>query len=131
MAKYAFPAVFTPEEGGISVHFPDVEGCFTSGETIDEALYMAADALALMLYDREEEGLPIPTPSPIDAIIPSGSAFTSYIRCDTVEYRRLFHSKAVKKTLTLPAWLNTLAEREGINFSAILQTALKEQLHLN
>lgn len=130
MAKYAYPAVFTPEDVGISVHFPDVDGCFTSGTTIDEAIFMAQDALCLMLYDMEESGLTAPTPSPIGNVVTQGEAFASYVRCDTLEYRKFYENKAVKKTLTIPSWLNVMAERNDINFSATLQAALKQELHL-
>ena len=60
MAKYAYPAIFTKEETGYSVAFPDIEGCFTCGDTLPEAMEMAEDALCLMLYDREEDGDAIP-----------------------------------------------------------------------
>ena len=56
--------------------------------------------------------------------------FVSLVTCDTLEYRKYYDNKAVKKTLTIPAWLNTMAEREGINFSAVLQSALKKELHV-
>lgn len=131
MAKYAYPAIFTPEDAGISVLFPDIAGCFTSGTTIDEAIFMAQDALCLMLYDMEECGDPIPPSSNIGNISPQGEAFASYIRCDTLEYRKFFDSKAVKKTLTIPSWLNAMAERNDINFSATLQSALKQALQLD
>lgn len=130
MAKYVYPAVFTAEESGISVDFPDVSGCTTSGPTIDEAIFMAQDALCLMLYDMEEDGEAIPTPSVINEVACGEGAFVSYVRCDTMEYRKFYENKAVKKTLTIPSWLNVMAERNGINFSATLQTALKQELHL-
>lgn len=130
MSCYAYPAVFTPEDGGYSINFPDFESCYTSAPTIEEGLEMANDVLCFTLYDMEEDGSPIPTPSSPKSIPAEGDAFVSLVRCDTLEYRKFFDNKAVKKTLTIPAWLNTLSERNGINFSAVLQNALKAELHI-
>ena len=127
--KYSYVAVFTPEERGlIAVHFPDLEGCSTSGDNVTDALYMAQDVLGLTLYDMEQDGIAAPVPSvPSDIAIHDGQ-FTSLVAADTQEYRRLFDNKAIKKTLTIPMWLNERAERENINFSGLLQEALKERL---
>ena len=132
MAKYVYPAVFTPEAGGFSVHFPDVENCFTEGDDLAEALEMAEDALCMMLYDAEEQGRAISAPSPLAALqsqLEPGE-FVSLVACDTITYRRLHDNRAVKKTLSIPSWLNDMAERAGINFSGTLQEALKQQLHI-
>ncbi len=130
MAKYIYPAVFTPEDGGYSVNFPDFESCYTEGNTLEEAMEMADDVLCLTLYNMEEAGMAIPVPSSIKDIQTNGNEFVSLIRCDTVEYRKYFDNKAVKKTLTIPNWLNTIAERQGVNFSLILQNALKRELNI-
>ena len=130
MAKYVYPAVFTPEDGGYVVNFPDFESCYTEGNTLEEAMRMANDVLCLTLYDMEESGKTIPAASQIKEVEAEGEAFVSLVRCDTVEYRRYFDSKAVKKTLTIPNWLNTIAERQGINFSMVLQNALKKELNI-
>ena len=128
--RYVYPAIFTPENGAYSVIFPDLE-IATSGETLVEAMDMAQDALCLQLYDFEERKGAIPAASSItDLICPTGS-FASLIECDTMEYRRYYDNKAVKKTLSIPSWLNTMAEREDINFSAVLQKALKAELNLS
>ena len=126
--KYLYPAVFCREDVGYSVSFPDIDCCFTSGETLEEAIDMAKDALRLMLYDMEESKQSIPEPSDITTIQCDENEFTSFIECDTMEYRKFFNNKAIKKTLSIPAWLNTMAEREEINFSAVLQNALKAEL---
>lgn len=130
--KYIYPAVFCREDVGYSVSFPDIDCCFTSGKTLEEAIDMAKDALCLMLYDMEESKQQIPEASDITEIQCkcNSNEFTSFIECDTLEYRRYFYSKAVKKTLSIPAWLNTMAEREDINFSAVLQRALKLELNI-
>ena len=127
--KYAYPAVFRQESDGLyAVEFPDLEGCFTSGETLPEAIEMAEDALCLTLYDMEEDGETIPAPSSPKDIAVSDDALVSLVCCDTLEYRKLYNNKSVKKTLTIPAWLNTMAERADLNFSSVLQDALKLRL---
>ena len=128
--KYAYPAIFTKEESGYSVTFPDISGCSTCGDTLPDAMEMAEDALSLMLYDYEEDGDEIPAPSDIRSIQAEEGAIVSLVRCDTVEYRKLYDGKAVKKTLTIPNWMNTMAERAGVNFSTVLQNALKQQLNI-
>lgn len=130
MAKYVYPAVFTEEDCGYSSNFPDLPNCFTSGETLGEAIEMAADVLCLTLYEMEQAGTEIPAPSALRDIPVGEKEFVNFIPCDTVEYRKFFDNRAVKKTLTVPSWLNDMAERAGINFSAALQSALKQQLHL-
>ncbi len=132
MAKYTYPAIFTQEESGVySINFPDFEACFTQGDDLQNGLEMANDVLCLVLYDSEERSGDIPTPSnPLDIKVDKNS-FISLVSCDTLEYRKFYDNKAIKKTLTVPAWLNTMAEREGVNFSQLLQSALKETLHIN
>ena len=130
MAKYVYPAIFTPEPEGYSIHFPDLESCYTSAPTLEAGMEMAADVLCLTLYGLEEGGKAIPAASDPRDVKTEKPAFVSLIRCDTLEYRRFYDSKAVKKTLTIPAWLNTMAERNGVNFSTVLQTALKHELNI-
>ena len=130
MAKYAYPAIFTPEEGGYSIRFPDFESCYTSALTLAEGIEMANDVLCLTLYGLEEEGGEIPKASNVKEIETTQDEFVSLVACDTIEYRKFYDNRAVKKTLTIPAWLNTMAERQGVNFSMTLQTALKQELHI-
>ncbi len=130
MAKYVFPAVFTPEEKGYYIHFPDLEACFTQGNDLVDGTTMAEDVLCLTLYDMEEEGKAIPQPSHPKAIKLQGDEFVVYVSCDTLEYRKFYNNAAVKKTLTIPSWLNDMAMRENVNFSGILQQALQEYLHV-
>lgn len=132
MAKYVYPAIFTPEDGGsYSIRFPDLENCFTSGESLADGMTMAEDALCLVLYDMEETGAEIPAASDLKAVQAEGNEFVTLISCDTLAYRKFFNNKAVKKTLSIPTWLNTMAERQGINFSMVLQKALQQELGLN
>lgn len=131
MAKYVYPAVFTHEaEGGYSINFPDLKNCFTSAPTLEEGIEMAADVLCLTMYGMEEDGVTPPAPSDVRNIHTEENELTTLIRCDTIEYRKFFDNKAVKKTLTIPSWLNTMAEKQGVNFSMILQNALKAELHI-
>ena len=129
MAKYAYPAVFTQEENGqYSVVFRDLEGCYTCGDNIEHAIEMAEDALALVLYGYEVEGKEIPKPSQRQAIKLSQGEFINDIRCDTLEYRKMYNNKSVRKNVTLPEWLNEEAEALKINFSQVLQEALLQKL---
>lgn len=131
MAKYAFPCVITPETGGgYSVDFPDVPQCYTCAEDLPRALEMAEDVLCLRLYDIEESGRELPVPSKPADVKTEADEFVSVVACDTLTYRRMNNNKSVKKTLTIPEWLNVAAEKKGINFSATLQNALKNELNL-
>lgn len=131
MAKYAYPAVFTPESGGgYSVYFPDIEGCYSQGDNMADAIFMAEDALELMLYEYEEENKVIPRPSDPQTIVLNEGEIASYVSADTLKYRKMFNNKAVKKTLTIPEWMNEAATKENINFSQVLQDALRQRLNL-
>jgi predicted RNase H-like HicB family nuclease len=131
MAKYVYHAIFKKEENGqYSVSFPDVGGCFTNGDDIIDAIEMAKDALCLMLYDKEEDGESIPAPTYPLEIKTDENSFVSLVNCDTLEYRRFNNKKSVKKTLTIPVWLNYQAEKANAPFSQILQQGLKEFLQI-
>ncbi len=131
MAKYIYPAIFTPEnDGGFSVRFPDIDGCFASGDDLQDSLKMANDALSVMLVDFEDCKKVIPDPSNINRIKMKKDEFASLICVDTIVYRHTLNNAAVKKTLSIPAWLNEAAVKAGINFSQVLQDALKTQLNI-
>lgn len=131
MAKYIFPAIFTPEdEGGYSILFPDIKGCYTCGDTLEDGLNMADDALSLILVNLEDENKVIPKPSAINELNMTGDEFATLISVDTEVYRKTLNNMAVKKTLSIPQYLNQAAMAAGINFSQVLQEALKEQLHM-
>lgn len=128
--KYVFPAIFTEEEAGFAIRFPDVDGCFTCSETLGEGIEMAEDALALMLYEYEKEGRAIPAASSLKAIETEANEFVTYITCDTLKYRKMHNNRAVKKTLTIPEWLNEEATARELNFSQVLQEALRLKLNI-
>jgi antitoxin HicB len=129
-----YPACFYPcEEGGYTVIFQDLPGCVTEGDTLSEAMDMAVDAASGWLLDSIENNEQIPQASDIKSIVADEyeNGFVSLVSIDLDEYSKKYGDKAVKKTLTIPQWLNTLAERKGVNFSQILQTALKEHLGIH
>jgi predicted RNase H-like HicB family nuclease len=132
MSKYVYPAIFTEEDDGkYSVLFPDIENCYTGGDDMADAIEMAEDVLCLTLYDMEKNGKSIPIPSDCKAIESEDNGVVSLVRCDTEFYRRFYENKSVKKTLTIPMWLNERAEHANINFSGVLQEALKMQLNIH
>ena len=130
MAKYCFPAVFTPEDGGYSVDFPDLEGCYTCGDSLPEALEMAKDVLSMMLTQMEDERKLIPAPGGVEDTPHEPGEFVSLVLADTAAYRKKTSNQAVKKTLSIPQWLNTAAEAANVNFSQTLQEALTAKLGL-
>ncbi|MBC7347230.1 MAG: type II toxin-antitoxin system HicB family antitoxin [Clostridia bacterium] len=125
---YVYPAVFTFGEDGISVEFPDLPGCFTCGSDVNEAVQMAKEALALHLYGLEEDGDPLPEPSPPNRIKAEANQAVMLVETWMPPLRSEIQNRAVKKTLTIPKWLNDLAERQKVNFSQVLQEALKRHL---
>lgn len=132
MAKYAYPAVLTREEkGGYSVLFADLEGCYTQGDDLPDALDMANDVLEFTLYHYETTGKAIPPPSDMKNIKTDEKSIVSLVAGDTMSYHRKHNAKAVKKTLTIPEWLNEEAEKRHVNFSSVLQNALIEHLNSN
>ena len=129
MDRYIFPAVFESGElSGYTVYFPDLPGCITEGDTIEDALHMAKEALELFIDSMEEDGEAIPTPSLPEKIILNPSSFVSIIEIWMPLVRDEMENKSVKKTLTIPKWLNDIAEKNSVNFSQILQSALKDYL---
>lgn len=125
--KYIYPAIFEPaEEGCFNVTIPDIPGCFTFGSDMADAIEMAKDCLEMMLVHYEDEKKSIPPSSDVKSV--DGPGFISYILADTDEWRRQFDNRSVKKNLTIPHWLNALAEKAGVNFSQVLQDALKNLL---
>ena len=125
MNKLFYPALFhKAEEGGFWVTFPDFPDCFTQGESIDEAYEMATSALGLCITDLINEHQSIPTSSDPSAIISDSDTTLVIISFDLDEYRRKNNSRSVKKTLTIPEWLNEAATQMNVNFSQVLQDAL-------
>ena len=129
MARYAYPAVFEKEpEGGYSIYFPDIEGCYTQSDDVSEGIENASDALCLMLYELEKQGASIPKASTLNDITSHGDTIVTLIACDTRFYKNYFEGKSVKINATIPLWLKEEGERRHVNFSLILQNGLKEHL---
>ena len=131
---YVFPAVLTFEEGyEIAVTFPDLPGCATSGETEKEALDMAKEALSLHLFGMEKDEDEIPSPSSFKDVKKNlePNECVVFIEVFMPAIRMTQENKSVNRTVTLPAWLNARALECGVNFSAVLQDALKNQLNIN
>jgi predicted RNase H-like HicB family nuclease len=131
--KYAYPAVFTEEDGKVLVSVPDLKGCHTFGDTLAEAIEMAQDATEMVLYHMEKDGVTPPQPSTLDdarSTDESPDAFASFVYADTDEYRRRCDKRAVNKMVTIPAWLKYQAEQANAPFSQILQQGLKDYLDI-
>lgn len=130
MEKRIYPAIFHPEDvGGYSLHFPDLPGCISEGDTLPEALEMAQDALGIYLYSLQQEKETFPEASKPEKLTIDKGDFITLVEWDELEYLRRTDNKAVKKTLTLPAWMNTKAEELQINFSQTLQEALIQKIN--
>ena len=126
MEKLIYPACFYPcEKEGYTVVVPDLQGCVTEGRTLAEAVEMAVDAASGWVLDELEEGSPIPKASNMkDVRLENEDGFVSMLVLDMDAYAEKYGSKAVRKNLTIPAWLNSFAEKNGINFSKVLQDSL-------
>lgn len=137
-----YPACFYKEDDGYSVIFPDLNYLATQGDSFEDAMEMAVECLASYLYIAQRDGEDVPTPSSLvnidpvavakelDPDLPVGEAIVNLVSVDVAEYAKKHFEKSVKKTLSIPAWLNEAAVAQGVNFSQVLQRALKEQLHM-
>lgn len=119
--KTAYPAIIHPEDGRYWVEFPDLDGCYSDGDTLAEAAINAEEALGAYLCSLIERNIKIPAASDIQSIH-TDNGFTSIIATEPMDYAK--STKSVKKTLTIPEWLNDAAESRHINFSSVLQQAL-------
>lgn len=136
-----YPACFFKEENGYSVVFPDLNWLATQGDTLDEAMSMAVDCLAGYLYSCKKDGDVISAPSKLSDIdieaigkeldpgTPVDGSFVNMVSVDVEAYAKQHFEKSVKKTLTIPSWLNEEALALGINFSQTLQEALIQKIH--
>ena len=131
--KYIFPVCIYPgDTSGYTVIVPDLPGCVTEGDTIAEALEMATDAASGWVLDELEDGRKPPEPSAVENVRADeyDGGFVSVVMLDVDAYAEKYGSKAVRKNCTIPAWLNTAAEKAHLNFSQVLQTALQERLNM-
>lgn len=130
--KLIYPAVFSPleENPGYCVTFPDLPGCVTEGNSLEEAIENAEDAASGWVLDELEDGKTAPTASKITDIKVENGDFTDLIVLDMDSYAAKCGSSAVRKNCTIPFWLNAIAEKRHVNFSKTLQEALINQLGL-
>ncbi len=127
--RLSYAAILEPcEEGGYSVTFPDLPGCFTEGDDLTDALYMAQDAVGGYILTGIEEGDDIPKATRADAIKCPDGCIVNMIVVDLDEYASKYSSKAVKKTLTIPAWMNAFVEKYHISCSKLLQDAINDAI---
>lgn len=127
--KNSYPIILTPDAGGYVVEIPDFE-IGTQGDSIPEAMEMARDAIGLMGIDMEDDGKSLPIPSTLESVSKGPGDIVTLVDVDFTEYRRQNDMRSVRRNVSLPCWLNAAAEKAGINVSAVLQAALKQQLHL-
>lgn len=134
--KLTYPACFYPDEekeGAYAVVVPDLPGCVSGGNTLADAILMATDAASGWVLDELEDGKTAPKASPLKNITPDPGGFVSMLVLDMDSYAEKYGEKAVRKNLTIPAWLNTFAENNHINFSQVLQDSLtaiyQQKLH--
>jgi predicted RNase H-like HicB family nuclease len=124
--KYIYPAVISKGEI-FTVTFPDLKGCYTQGKDLAEALEMGEDALNMWLFDRENRNLEVIIPTE-NYKSENPDDIVTLISADTERYRRQMSNVSVKKTLTIPMWLNEQALEKNVNFSAVLQKGLQKEL---
>ena len=130
MDKLYYPAIMHPEEdGGYSVWLYDIKGCCSQGDTLSEAVENIKDALGLYYEDAAEGNSTLPAPTTPNGVELEPGEFLAVIEFSPSDYLKTRSTKAVKKTLSIPAWLNSMAEAQQINFSAVLQSALVERLN--
>jgi len=129
--RYMYPAIFSYAADGITIEFPDLPGCLPCGKTTEEALKNAKEAMALHLWGIENDNEPIPEPTSIDKIKLKQNQVVVLVEVYMPVYREALENQSVKKTLTIPLWLNKIAEEHHVNFSQILQAALKEYLGIH
>lgn len=126
--RYFYPAVFTYEDGEeIAVVFPDLDVA-TSGENDDDALLSARELLGCVMFGLEEDGEEIPAPTPLSEVKLDSNERAVLVDVYMPSVRMAQNNKSVNRTVTLPAWLNAAALERNINFSQVLQDALKTQI---
>ena len=124
-----YPAILTYEDGyEIAVTFPDLPGCTTSGQTEEEALRMAQEAMGGHIWCMEEDGDPIPEPTSLKDVALEENETVTLVSVYMPAIRLAETNKSVNRTVTLPAWLNAAAIERGINFSQLLQESIKRML---
>lgn len=132
MKKLVYPAILYPFEvgEGYTVEVPDLPGCITQGDSLADAIEMGIDAASGWILDELEDGNELLKASNLERIVPDEGGFVQYLVLDMDAYTEKHGNKAVRKNLTIPSWLNTLAEKQNINFSEVLKDALADKLKI-
>lgn len=121
---YTYTAVISEDNGIFYAKVPDVDGCITTGKSLSEAIELITDALNLCLVVLEDEDIVPAAPTAQSDIPHDTNDILTIIQADTIKYRSQTDTKAVRKNVSLPAWLSALADKRGINCSKVLQDAL-------
>ena len=129
--QYSYPAFIYFDEDGISIEFPDLPGCLSCTKDKEQVFQSAREALGVHLYGMETDGDIIPAPSTIDQLHPEEGGVIAMVDVFMPSVRERINNRSVNRTITLPAWLNAAALERNINFSQLLQDAIKNQLNLN
>ena len=124
--KLIYPAIFTPceEKDGFTVVVPDLPGCVTEGNSLINAIDMGTDAACGWILGELEDGNAIPSPTPYEMVQADSDSIVNMLVLDMDSYAEKYGDKAVRKNITIPAWLNTYGETHNLNFSKVLQDAL-------
>jgi len=124
--KLVYPAILYPcqENEGYTVEVPDLPGCVSEGNSLADAIFMGTDAASGWILDEWEDGNAVPPPSHPSDIHPEEGGIVTLLALDMLSYAEKYGAKAIRKNLTIPAYLNTFAEANGVNFSNVLQEAL-------
>jgi len=129
--RYVYPAVFSYEpDQEIAVVFPDLDVA-TSGESEKDALFSARELLGCVMYGLEQDGEPIPAATALSEVTLAKNERAVLVDVYMPSVRMAQNNKSVNRTVTLPAWLNAAALERNINFSQVLQDALKAQIDVN
>jgi len=127
---YSYPAILYYDDDGISIEFPDLPGCLPCAHSTEEAIKNAREALGLHLWSMEKDNDEIPEPTDIANLILEEKSIPLLVDVFMPPVRDRINNRGVKKTLTIPQWLNIEAERAGVNFSQVLQNGLKSYLRI-
>lgn len=126
--KYIYSALFTQDGGKYFARVPDLPGCISSGHDLKDAIEQISDAASGWLVVAEDEGLAIPEATPQELLAHSPGDVFSLIQVDTIAYRAMTDTRAVRKNVSLPAWMADLADKRGINCSQVLQEGIRARL---
>lgn len=126
--RYVYPVIFDYADDGISIEFPDLPGCLPCAQTTEDAIKNAREAMALHLYGNEQDGDLIPDATPINQLHAGKKQVVVLVEAWMQPFRDEMEQRAIKKTLTIPKWLDDLAKERNVNFSRLLQDALKQYL---